>query len=98
MTMFQILSLAVNAFVLGLAVWVIRSGNTDTKESLKATQVELQALLKCLHALELKLGNCVTWDALDRVCSLEEGRITELDHRLDNHDTRIAVLEQKGQQ
>lgn len=98
MTLFQILSLAVNAFVLGLAVWVIKSGNTETKATLTATQEELKKLLTCLHALELKLSNCVTRDALDRVCSLEKGRIEELDRRVDNHDTRITVLEQKGQQ
>lgn len=92
MTGFEIASVAVNVFVLGLAVWIIKSGGAQDREERKGMRSDLKRLLECLHKLEVKLTSCVTWTDLEKLGL----KVDVLDSRVDAHETRITVMEKRG--
>lgn len=95
MTPVEWTTIAVQLVVLGTAIWIIRSGRAEEAKEREILKADLKRLLECLHALELKLSNCVTWDALDKICSLERGKLDSLDKRVDDHETRITLVERE---
>lgn len=94
---FEFVQIAVNLLVLGVAVWIIKTSLSKTdrlhertesvaKAQAEKFQCQLNAFEHLLHALELKLKDCMTWEEFEQ-------KVGPLRERVEKHSEKIVKLE-----
>ena len=75
----EMLNVAVTVLVLGVAVWLI-------KHFLDKFESKLDSIVLTVHALDIKIGKCVTWE--DLAAELRPMKAVD-----NEHERRLSTVE-----